>query len=71
MRLLTKILFAVRCTLGYDPTALEWDRKLWWPVNEAMIAFLLAHKMTGEEKYWDGFKKVTDYCYEKASVMYE
>lgn len=24
---------------GFSPTQLEWDRKLWWPHAEAMVAF--------------------------------
>ena len=37
---------------------LEWDMKLWWVHNEALIATLLAYKLTGDKKYWDWFEKI-------------
>ena len=40
--------------------------KLWWPHNEAMIAFLMAHKLTSDESLWEDFKTVADYSYSKA-----
>ena len=45
--------------------ALEWDMKLWWPHNEMLIAFLMAYKLTGEEKYLDKYKLVHDYSFTK------
>jgi len=47
--------------LGYTPTQLEWNMKLWWPHTESMIAFLSALQHTKEWKYFTLFKKVTDY----------
>ena len=45
--------------------ALEWDMKLWWPHNEMLIAFLMAYKLTGEEKYLEKYKLVHDYSFTK------
>ena len=44
-----------------DP--LEWDMKLWWVHNEAMIATLYAYALTGESRYWDWFTKIRDYAF--------
>lgn len=46
------------------PTNLEWDMKLWWPHNEAMIAFLMAYNTTQNAQHWERFKEVTDYAYD-------
>ncbi|RUS71156.1 hypothetical protein EGW08_021082 [Elysia chlorotica] len=43
------------------PTQLEWDMKMWWPHNEAMIAFLMAYKHTKDDGYLDKFGQVLDY----------
>ena len=42
---------------------LEWDMKLWWVHNEALIATLLAYGLTGEKKYFDWFEKVHAYAF--------
>lgn len=47
--------------LNKPVVALEADMKLWWPHTEAMIASLMAYKLTGENKYLQWFKVVTDY----------
>ncbi|KAK6175078.1 hypothetical protein SNE40_013614 [Patella caerulea] len=49
---------------GYCPTPLEWDMKLWWPHNEALISFLLAWKTTKDSLFLEKFQQVFDYCYE-------
>ena len=36
---------------------LEWDMKLWWVHNEALISTLTAYKLTGEDRYWRWFEK--------------
>jgi N-acylglucosamine 2-epimerase len=33
---------------GFTPTQLEWSMKLWWPVNESMIALAMAYEHTME-----------------------
>lgn len=42
---------------------LEWDMKLWWVHNEALIASLMAYALTGDQKYWDRFLLVHDYAF--------
>ena len=44
---------------------LEHDMKLWWVHNEALIALLAAYKLTKEEKYFEWFKVIHEYCFEK------
>lgn len=46
---------------GLSPPQLEWNMKLWWPHNEAMIAFLMAYKETKDQTHLDKFVKVYDY----------
>lgn len=48
---------------GKPVQALEWDMKLWWPHNEMLIAFLMAYKLTGEQKYLDKYQLVHDYAF--------
>ncbi|XP_070558541.1 N-acylglucosamine 2-epimerase-like [Ptychodera flava] len=49
---------------GLSPTQLEWNMKLWWPHNEALIAFLMAYKETGDVTYLEYFAQVFDYCFQ-------
>jgi len=39
------------------------DMKFWWPHNEAIIATLLAHVMTGSKKYLDWHEMVRSWAY--------
>ncbi len=39
------------------------DMKFWWPHNETIIASLLAHSITGEDKYLKIFRQVHDWTY--------
>lgn len=39
------------------------DMKFWWPQNEAIIATLLAHQLTGDRKYADWHKMIHDWTY--------
>lgn len=48
---------------GYPCEPLEWDMKLWWVHNEALIATLMAYGLTGERKYWDWFERIHDYTF--------
>ncbi len=43
--------------------ALEWDMKLWWPHNEMLIAFLMAYKLTNDDKYLEKYKLVHEYSF--------
>lgn len=40
------------------------DMKFWWPHNEAIIATLMAHLLTGDEKYAAWHRMVHDYSYD-------
>lgn len=53
--------------LGLPVEAYEHDMKLWWPHNEAMIASLMLYRVTGDEKYRDIFKQVSDYAFDHFS----
>lgn len=55
---------AFRDALGFPPTALEWDMKLWWPQCEGMIANLLAYQVLGEQKYLDNYQSLSEYAFE-------
>lgn len=52
---------------GLSPVQLEWNMKLWWPNCEAMIAFLLAYKVTREAHFLNVFKNVMQYCFDNFS----
>ena len=54
---------------GWSPVQLEWDLKLFWPHNEAMISFLMAYKHTKDTKHLDTFSKIFDYCYSHVSIV--
>ncbi len=47
--------------LGYPPTSLEWDMKLWWPQCEALIANKMAYMLTKKQKYADNFDSLLEY----------
>lgn len=42
---------------------LEWDMKLWWVHNEALIATLTAYGLTGNEVYWNWFERIHEYAF--------
>lgn len=37
--------------------------KLWWPHNEAIIAALMAYRLTGEERFAQWFERITEYAF--------
>lgn len=39
------------------------DMKFWWPQCEAIIATLLAYRMTGDEKYAEWHRRIHDYAH--------
>lgn len=49
--------------LGKPATALEWDMKLWWPQNEALIALLMAYKIFGDEKYKAQYQSLLEFTF--------
>ena len=48
---------------GLPSTEYAHDMKLWWPHNEAIIATLLAHRLTGDEQYARWHARVHDWAY--------
>lgn len=42
---------------------LQWDMKLWWPHNEAILATLFAYRLTGETYYLDQFKEIDQWAW--------
>jgi N-acylglucosamine 2-epimerase len=52
---------------GYPPEKVEWDMKYWWPHNELIYASLLAHSLTGDNKYEMMFEKAHKYAFDKFS----
>ena len=53
---------------GLPPTQLEWNMKLWWPHNEAMIAHLMAYEFSGEAAHLDRFDQAATYAFEKVWI---
>ena len=43
--------------------ALEWDMKLWWPQNEAIIANRMAYEVFGDEKYKEQYESMLEYAF--------
>lgn len=56
--------------LGKPPIALEWDMKLWWPQNEAIIANRMAYEIFGEEKYKLQYQSLVEYAFDKFADEY-
>lgn len=55
---------------GWSPVQLEWDMKLWWAHNEALIAFLMAYKETKDKRHLDRFAQIFDYSYSHVKVYF-
>ena len=53
------------CDVDDRPVQEYWhDMKFWWPHNEAIIATLMAWKLTGDSKYSDWHQLVHDWTYD-------
>ena len=50
---------------GFPPEKLESDMKLWWVHAEALCAFLLAYKLTGDTRHEAWFKRVDEYTWNR------
>lgn len=46
---------------GLPSPYLEHDMKLWWPHGEALYALLLAHHLTGRDKYVEQYERVHEW----------
>ncbi|MCE5323006.1 AGE family epimerase/isomerase [bacterium] len=51
--------------LGKPHLELQWDMKLWWVHNEALIATAMAYKLTGSEESAEWFKRIHDWAWER------
>ena len=51
--------------LGKPAIQLEWDMKLWWAQNEAIIANLMAYKIFGDKKYKKQYEKLLKFAFKK------
>lgn len=49
---------------GKPVEQLEWDMKMWWPHTEALYATLLAHHITGDDRYLKWFERIHAYTFE-------
>ncbi len=49
--------------LGGPCQQLEWDMKLWWPQNEAIIANRVAYSIFGEDKYKQAYEELHEYAF--------
>ena len=54
-------LFYFLDVLDLCPTQLEWNMKLWWPHNEAMIALLMTFQHSSDEAHLRLFEVVHEY----------
>ena len=54
-----------RDLFGRPCEQLEHDMKLWWVHNECLIANLAAYKLTGEESFFERFKIVHEYAFDR------
>ena len=56
-------IYYFRDVYGRPCEQLEHDMKLWWVHNEALIATLVAYKLTGNEKYTAWYNKLHEYIF--------
>ncbi|WP_223552216.1 AGE family epimerase/isomerase [Aestuariivivens sp. NBU2969] len=57
-------IFYFKDLLGNPPDRLDWDQKLWWVHQEAILAMLKGYANTGNKKCWEWFRKLHDYTWE-------
>jgi N-acylglucosamine 2-epimerase len=51
--------------LGKPHVELQWNMKLWWVHNEALIATAMAYKLTGRAEFGDWFRRIHDWAWER------
>lgn len=49
---------------------LEWDMKLWWPHSEAMIAFLMGYRDSGDLALLHLFYQVAEYTFRQVNAVF-
>ncbi len=48
---------------GKPPEQLEWDQKLWWVHAEALVAALMAYRLSGQERLAEWFERIHKYAW--------
>lgn len=48
---------------GFPTQQLEWDQKLWWVHQEAILAMLKGYLHTGNNRCWEWFEKLHEYSW--------
>ena len=56
-------LFYFMDALGKPHVELQWDMKLWWVHNEALLAAALAHRLTGRAEFATWFRRLHDWTW--------
>lgn len=51
--------------LGRPHTELQWNMKLWWVHNEALISAAMAYKLTGRKEFEDWFGRIHDWSWDR------
>lgn len=51
--------------LGKPHVELQWNMKLWWVHNEALIATAMAYKLTGRREFAEWFTKIHDWTWSR------
>lgn len=51
--------------LGKPHLELQWDMKLWWVHNEALLAAILGYNCTGDRRFLDWFEKLQDWTWKR------
>ncbi len=58
-------IFYFKDVKDYPPDRLDWDQKLWWVHQEAILAVLKGYLHTGDKRCWEWFEKLHDYTWNR------
>ncbi|NOZ56059.1 MAG: AGE family epimerase/isomerase [Calditrichaeota bacterium] len=50
---------------GKPPEKLEWDQKLWWVHNEALMVTAMGYRLTGRLELWDWYTRLHEYTWSR------
>jgi N-acylglucosamine 2-epimerase len=56
-------LFYFMDIMGHPPQQLEWDQKLWWVHLEALVALVMAYRISKRNICWQWYQRVHDYTW--------
>jgi N-acylglucosamine 2-epimerase len=56
-------IFYMKDVKGYPTQQLEWDQKLWWAHQEAILAMLKGYLHTGDPRCMEWFEKLHEYTW--------